>query len=50
MDLGSWIFIVILSGVLVFVIGHSFIDSFFDRKEGLISQMVELGKGEQCNG
>lgn len=35
---------VVMSAVLLYLIGHSFIDSFFARKEELLNRMYEKGE------
>jgi hypothetical protein len=36
-------FCIVLTGGLAFLIGHSFIDAFFRRKEEIISKLTEKG-------
>jgi hypothetical protein len=44
---GSFIVgVVVLSGVMVLFIGHSWIDSFFKQKEELIKRTTQYVKGE----
>lgn len=36
--------VVLLSGLMVYFIGHSFIDAIFRRKGEMISRMIEKGE------
>lgn len=35
---------IMLIGAMVFLVGHSFIDAFFKRKEEIINRMTEKGQ------
>lgn len=35
---------IILTSALVYLLGHSFIDRIFDRKEEIINRMTEKGE------
>lgn len=35
-----------LSAILIFLIGHSWIDSYFQRKEEVMNRMMQQGRGE----
>lgn len=39
-----WYPAIILSAAMVYLIGHSFIDRIFDRKEEIINRMTEKGE------
>lgn len=43
-DVFFWVCII---AFLVWLIGHSFIDSFFNHKEEIIERMIDNEKGEE---
>lgn len=36
--------LLILASVMIYLLGHSFIDRIFDRKEEIINRMTEKGE------
>ena len=46
MDFGSCAALILLGGSLLYLVGHSFIDYFFARKEGMIIKMMQNSKGD----
>ena len=46
MDFSSYCALLLLAGSLIYLVGHSFIDYFFARKEGMIIKMMQNSKGD----
>lgn len=46
MDAIQWLGLVILISSLVTLIGHSFINAYFRRKEEMMNKLIQTGKGE----
>ncbi len=46
MDVIQCLFLIFITACLLFLVGHSFIDSYFKRKEEMMNKLIQTGRGE----